>query len=105
MVDLMEYMLQPEEEALDQAENQALRLFNLRNHLLVFIAANCAFVAVWLAYAVSYGGGAWFPWFLFPLAAWSVVMAIHAWNVYVPVEAPGEDVLHPHTRGFGRDVG
>jgi hypothetical protein len=53
---------------------------DFRGHLLVYVAVNILLILIWLTTAVK--AGAWYPWFVFPLAGWGIGVAAHAWAVY-----------------------
>jgi hypothetical protein len=53
---------------------------DFRGHLLVYVAVNILLILIWLTTAVK--AGAWYPWFVFPLAGWGIGVAAHGWAVY-----------------------
>jgi fatty acid desaturase len=53
-----------------------------QRHALVFGLVNILLIAIWLATAILAGGGAWFPWPIFPLIGWGIGLALHGWAVY-----------------------
>ena len=52
-------------------------------HLLLYAAANTVLVVVWLAMGLA--SGAWFPWPLLSLAGWGLVLQLHWWWAYGPL--------------------
>lgn len=55
-------------------------------HLIAYLSVNVLLVAVWAV--VGWASGAWFPWFVFPLAGWGIGLAFHAWSAYGPPSRP-----------------
>ena len=53
-----------------------------RTHLTTYLLVNGLLFVIWLATAIGAGGGAWFPWFIFPMVGWGVGLAFHAKAVY-----------------------
>jgi hypothetical protein len=51
---------------------------DLQAHVLAYAAVNLFLVAIWFA------TGAGFFWPMFPLFAWGIGLAFHAWDVYSP---------------------
>ncbi len=53
-----------------------------RAHLTAFVLVNALLFVIWLVSAITAGGGAWFPWFIFPLFGWGIGLAFHGRAVY-----------------------
>ena len=68
----------------EAAEKRVEELLGFRQHLLLFVVVNALLFVIWLVIALTAGGGAWFPWFLFPLLGWGIGIFFHAWGVYGP---------------------
>lgn len=48
-------------------------------HAAAFVGANALLFVIWVVVALF--GGAWFPWFVFPLAGWGIGLAAHYFAV------------------------
>lgn len=77
---------EPDEDKLlrEQAEKRVEEKLEFRTHLVVYLVVNSVIFAVWLVIALTAGGDAWWPWFLFPLLGWGIGLSLHAWGVYGP---------------------
>jgi hypothetical protein len=68
----------------DRLATEAVRRIEARRgfrlHLLAYGAANALMILIWLTVALT--AGAWFPWFVFPLAGWGAGVGAHGWAVY-----------------------
>ena len=53
-----------------------------RFHRSVYLLVIGLLVAIWLAVAIPVGGGAWFPWPVFPLVGWGIGLFFHRRAVY-----------------------
>lgn len=53
-----------------------------RFHRSVYLLVIALLVAIWLATAIPVGGGAWFPWPVFPLVGWGIGLFFHRRAVY-----------------------
>ena len=77
----------------EELRGAAVRRLRLRRefdaHLAAYLIVNGFLVAVWLVVALTVGF--WFPWPLFPMAAWGIGLAFHAWAVFGPPSRPITD--------------
>jgi hypothetical protein len=77
--------LGPDQDVTDlraQAVSHLQERQGFRRHALVFVLVNALLIAIWLTTAIAVGGGAWFPWPIFPLIGWGIGLALHGWAVY-----------------------
>ena len=65
-----------------QAVSRLQEKQGFKRHALVFALVNALLIAIWLTTAIAAGGGAWFPWPIFPLIGWGIGLALHGWAVY-----------------------
>jgi hypothetical protein len=81
---------------------------DFRGHLLVYVAVNILLILIWLTTALT--AGAWYPWFVFPLAGWGIGVAAHAWAVYgspsrpITQEAIAEEIERMRREHARRDA-
>jgi len=77
-------MAEEEQEAQvrEAAEKRVDEVLGFRRHLTMYLSVNGFIFLVWLVLALVYGGGAWFPWFVFPLVGWGIGISSHAYAVY-----------------------
>ena len=66
----------------EAAEKRVAEVLGFRHHLTMYLAVNGFLFVVWLVLALVFKGGAWFPWFLFPLVGWGIGISSHAFAVY-----------------------
>jgi fatty acid desaturase len=71
-----------DQELRDKAEKIVEAKIGFRQHLLFYLIVNFFLFIVWLVIALVVGGGAWFPWFVFPLAGWGIGIILHAYETY-----------------------
>jgi hypothetical protein len=65
-----------------RAEKHVSAVMAFRQHLLAYVVVNVLLIATWLTVALVARGGAWFPWFIFPLIGWGIGIVMHAFVVY-----------------------
>lgn len=59
-----------------------------RTHLFWYLAVNIMLWIIWLVTAISAGGGAWFPWPIFPTFGWGIGLTANWRAAYGPGERP-----------------
>jgi hypothetical protein len=64
-------------------------------HAAVFVTTNLFLVVIWLLTDVD------FPWFVFPLFGWGIVLAAHGVYAFV-IRSPEEIMIERETRGEQR---
>jgi hypothetical protein len=75
------------------AEKRVDEKLEFRTHLLVYLSVNFVIFMIWLIIALTSGGSAWWPWFLFPLLGWGIGIVMHGWSVYGPSNSGKRDEL------------
>ena len=71
-----------EQELRRRAEKRVEETQGFKANLTSYVLVNILIFIIWLVIALTNGGGAWYPWFLFPLLGWGIGVAFHAWSVY-----------------------
>lgn len=62
------------------AQRTAREKLGFRVHLAAYLVGCCFFAITWLVTAGDNPGA--FPWFMFPVAAWGIGVAVHFMAVY-----------------------
>ncbi len=65
-----------------QAEKRVGARIAFHRHLASYLIINAFIILIWLIVALTSGGSAWWPWFIFPLVGWGIGLAFHAVNTY-----------------------
>jgi len=71
-----------EQELRRKAEKRVEEVQGFKQNITAYVLVNLLIFIIWLVIALVSGGGAWYPWFLFPLLGWGIGIAFHGWSVY-----------------------
>ena len=87
-----------EEQIYKQAEKRVAAKRGFFIHLIVYLAVNILLVLIW---AFAAGGG--FPWFIFPLAGWSIGILFHFLGVFVFTRKPNRAAIEKEAKRIKRE--
>ncbi len=73
---------QTDEQLRAQAEKRVGARIAFHRHLASYLIINAFIILIWLIVALTSGGSAWWPWFIFPVVGWGIGLAFHAVNTY-----------------------
>ena len=67
-----------EDEIYQKAKKRVEEIKGFYAHLCVYLVFNILIIVIWLVTSLGY-----FPWFIFPVGGWSVVIILHCLFVFV----------------------
>ncbi|MBA3540875.1 MAG: 2TM domain-containing protein [Deltaproteobacteria bacterium] len=78
--------MEPEEPELTEVARRRVQArTGFAIHVLMFVAANAGLIVIWRLTGASY------PWFVWPLLGWGVLVVVHAVVLLIGPDTPRED--------------